>query len=264
MPVSRTTRRPPNVPSRSAAGTPPQLAGTGLRVGVLAAVLAVHTAALALLLAIPRTTPSTITSPPIMVSLMGPPRQNTQGAVTPAPLPSPVTATTPPAKAASKSSPAPTRPTRRPPDPRPDTAPSTTAPVSPTAVLSAPPAPPATPSEPTAGAPQSLADSTPSPSASPPSGNTPPRFDAAYLNNHTPYPPLARRLRESGTVRLRVLVSAEGLAEQVELLSSSGSPRLDAGAREAVQHWRFIPARQGDRPVASTVVVPIIYRLEDS
>jgi protein TonB len=65
-------------------------------------------------------------------------------------------------------------------------------------------------------------------------------------------------------VRLRVQVSAEGLATRIELLSSSGSPRLDEGAQEAVRRWRFIPARQGDQPVASSVIVPIIYRLEES
>jgi protein TonB len=89
------------------------------------------------------------------------------------------------------------------------------------------------------------------------------RFDAAYLRNPPPpYPPLSRRLGEQGKVLLRVHVSTEGLPMAVEIKSSSGSPRLDEAALETVRKWRFIPARQGDRPLAAWVVVPINFRLE--
>lgn len=89
------------------------------------------------------------------------------------------------------------------------------------------------------------------------------RFDADYLNNPAPdYPPLARRLREQGTVKLRVLVTPEGQARQVELEESSGSPRLDAAARSAVTRWRFVPARRGERPVEAWVIVPVVFSLQ--
>lgn len=92
----------------------------------------------------------------------------------------------------------------------------------------------------------------------------PPRFDAAYLNNpRPPYPPLARRLGEEGKTVLRVYVSAEGLPGQIELLESAGSPRIDAAALEAVKHWRFVPARQGELAIAAWVRVPISFRLEN-
>ncbi len=90
-----------------------------------------------------------------------------------------------------------------------------------------------------------------------------PRFDAAYLNNPAPgYPAMARRLGEQGKVLLRVLVSAQGGAQQVEIKHSSGSPRLDAAASEAVRRWKFVPARRGDVPVEAWVVVPVSFRLE--
>ncbi len=90
-----------------------------------------------------------------------------------------------------------------------------------------------------------------------------PRFDAAYLQNPPPvYPPLARRLREEGKVLLRVLVNADGGAERVELRDSSGSTRLDGAALDTVKRWRFAPARQGERPVAAWVIVPISFSLE--
>ena len=100
----------------------------------------------------------------------------------------------------------------------------------------------------------------PSPAPSP---LIPPQFNADYLDNPAPpYPPLARRMREQGKVVLRVLVSADGRAEKVELRATSGSPRLDQSAQETVKHWKFVPARQGDEKVAAWVLVPISFTLE--
>ena len=91
----------------------------------------------------------------------------------------------------------------------------------------------------------------------------PPRFDAAYLENPAPeYPRLARRLGEQGTVLLEVYVTADGSPERIRLHKSSGSPRLDEAARETVKRWKFVPARQGDRPVGAWIVVPIRFVLE--
>jgi len=92
----------------------------------------------------------------------------------------------------------------------------------------------------------------------------PPSFDADYLHNPPPrYPPAAARLRESGRVLLAVAVSAAGLPERVEIAASSGSPRLDQAALETVKRWRFVPARQGDKPVAASVTVPLVFRLDE-
>jgi protein TonB len=89
------------------------------------------------------------------------------------------------------------------------------------------------------------------------------RFNAGYLNNpEPPYPPQSRRLGEEGKVVLRVLVSAEGFALQVELDASSGSDRLDKSALDTVRKWRFIPASRGGAAIESWVLVPILFRLE--
>lgn len=91
---------------------------------------------------------------------------------------------------------------------------------------------------------------------------TQPIFDADYLNNPVPnYPPLARRMREEGVVLVRVLVSSEGLPDQIELKRSSGSARLDEAALTTVKKWRFMPARRGGQTVAAWVVVPIAFSL---
>ena len=89
------------------------------------------------------------------------------------------------------------------------------------------------------------------------------RFDADYLKNPAPpYPPLSRRMGEEGKVILRVSVSPQGTADSVEIKTSSGSQRLDEAAQKTVRTWKFIPAKRGDTPVQSFVLVPIIFKLE--
>ncbi len=95
-----------------------------------------------------------------------------------------------------------------------------------------------------------------------PAPPTPPR-QADYLANPKPhYPPLSRRLGEAGTVRLNILVNPDGSVARLELAQSSGYPRLDRSAMETVQSsWKFEPARQGGKPVAAWVIVPIQFTL---
>ena len=92
---------------------------------------------------------------------------------------------------------------------------------------------------------------------------TPPNFNADYLNNPAPaYPAIARRQGHQGKVVLRVYVNAAGGAERAEIRSSSGYSTLDQAALNAVRRWRFVPARQGDQPVAAWVLVPLTFTLE--
>jgi protein TonB len=145
-------------------------------------------------------------------------------------------------------------------------APAPLAEESPTAVSAEPLAAPVATSEPPADVPAQrgapMIAPVPVAAAKVPGPIVPPRFDAAYLNNPDPeYPRLARRLGEQGKVLLRVYVSVTGAAEQVEIRTSSGSPRLDAAAKAAVERWRFVPARQGDEPIAAWVEVPISFVL---
>jgi protein TonB len=92
---------------------------------------------------------------------------------------------------------------------------------------------------------------------------SPPRFNAAYLDNPKPaYPLSARHMRLEGTVRLRVLVSAAGTVERIEVQQTSGSPVLDRSALDAVRHWRFVPAKRGEEAVPAWLVVPIVFTLK--
>lgn len=101
------------------------------------------------------------------------------------------------------------------------------------------------------------------PAPPPPAPLVPPSFNAAYLDNPKPvYPVAARRMEEQGTVMLRVYVSATGAPERVQVHSSSGSLRLDQAAKDAVQGWKFIPARRGQEPVPAWIAVPIVFSLK--
>ncbi len=91
----------------------------------------------------------------------------------------------------------------------------------------------------------------------------PPRFGVSYLNNPAPdYPQTSRRLGEEGRVLMKVLVSADGAAENVQIEKSSGSERLDNAAVNAVKRWRFIPAKKNNQALGAYVIVPVKFSLD--
>jgi len=100
-------------------------------------------------------------------------------------------------------------------------------------------------------------------------GGEKPAFTEAYLSaayQHNPkpdYPSIARSRGWQGKVLLRVQVDAEGRTETVALEQSCGHDMLDESALEAVKQWRFVPAKRDDVAVASSVLVPIIFSLQD-
>lgn len=219
--------------ARSAIEMTPRRAGLALSV-------ALHAAAVVAVLSHAPTRAAIASAMPIMVSLI---------------LSAPVAHPQTPPK------PLPVRQRIEPGKPRPaEPLPLVTAPAEAPAPFAAPPAP-ARDLPPIEAAPRQVAAA--APAASTALAVILPRFDAAYLQNPPPvYPALARRMGEQGRVLLRVLVTADGAAERVELKSSSGAQRLDRAAIEAVQHWRFVPARQGGQAVSAWVVVPISFSLE--
>lgn len=89
-------------------------------------------------------------------------------------------------------------------------------------------------------------------------------FRANYASNPKPdYPAIAKSRDWQGKVLLRVQVSAEGHSDSVKVEKTSGYEILDESAIEAVKKWLFIPAKRGNTPVASSVIVPISFNLTD-
>lgn len=196
-----------------------------------------HLAILAGLLSYEPARNALFTAAPIFVEFIAPPKvENKPERPTELPKPKPVVkrieqrAEPPPILAAPADAPSPVV-----------AAPAPPAPPAPVQVI-APPGPPAPPA---------------------PLPVSQPIFNADYLDNPAPaYPPAARRNGEQGRVILRVLVSAIGSADDVQVRTSSGFPRLDESARDTVRRWKFMPAKRGTEAVPAWVLIPISFRLE--
>ncbi len=90
---------------------------------------------------------------------------------------------------------------------------------------------------------------------------TPAHVDPNYLHRPNPvYPALSKRLREEGTVLLRVNLDAQGIILDISIEKSSGFQRLDQAAHEAVKQWRFVPAKRGQVAMPSSALVPIEFK----
>jgi periplasmic protein TonB len=130
----------------------------------------------------------------------------------------------------------------------------------------APPSPAAAPAEPQqAAAPSNTIQTAAAAPPAPPAPPAQPKTITSGVEYLRPpraeYPSTARRLAEEGKVMLRVLVNERGQAAQVDIQLTSGSPRLDEAARQAVQRALFKPYVEDGRAVAVFVIVPIAFKL---
>lgn len=75
------------------------------------------------------------------------------------------------------------------------------------------------------------------------------------------YPDLAREAGIEGTVRIKVLVGADGKVVNVEIVSSDVTPAMEKSALVAARKCIFNPAKQRTNPVKAHVVIPFHFRL---
>lgn len=83
---------------------------------------------------------------------------------------------------------------------------------------------------------------------------------------HTPrpkYPSRARKLGWEGTVILLVEVLSDGTTGEIEIQESSGRSILDDAAIQAIRKWRFAPAQKQGVRVATTVKIPVVFKIEN-
>jgi protein TonB len=78
------------------------------------------------------------------------------------------------------------------------------------------------------------------------------------------YPAGSRRDGEQGTGMFRVLVDEKGRPTEVQVLKSSGFPRLDDAAMAAIRKWAFSPAMQNSQAVRSWTRVQVTFNLQTS
>ncbi len=127
-------------------------------------------------------------------------------------------------------------------------------PNAPTGVLAAQPAPPAL-------AAPVAAEPAPSAPAPPAARFEAPTMDADYAPNEDVFrpPAISVRLGEYGTVLLRVTVGINGQATAVEVVKSSGYPRLDNAAVQGARRLKFRPATRGGVAVEASYQLPVKY-----
>lgn len=101
----------------------------------------------------------------------------------------------------------------------------------------------------------------------PPTASPPPKMiPASAIKYLVPpqmvYPRASRPFRESGRVLTRVYVDEAGMPREVQINKSSGFPRLDQAAIEAVQKARFKPYTENGEPMAGWALIPLNFELE--
>lgn len=77
------------------------------------------------------------------------------------------------------------------------------------------------------------------------------------------YPPLSRRMGETGRVVVRVLVDTQGVPVEAIVAEPSRYTRLNDQAVQALLLARFEPYRVNGRAMSVTVLAPIVFTLED-
>jgi TonB family protein len=137
----------------------------------------------------------------------------------------------------------------RPPPPAPAAPPSTPPLVPAAPPASAPPAPPAPPPVVKVAAPPPLPLTLPVPMTS-------------HAITAGDYPLASLRLQEQGKVLIKYLVKEDGSVGDCNVTTSSGKSRLDDAACAMVKrHWKFKPAMQDGKPVATLLTAEVLFQL---
>ena len=78
-----------------------------------------------------------------------------------------------------------------------------------------------------------------------------------------PYPVSKLASGEEADLRLRLTVNERGRVTAVEPLGRADSSFLAAARRHIIAHWRYRPATSDGRGVATTLVISLRFRLDD-
>lgn len=78
------------------------------------------------------------------------------------------------------------------------------------------------------------------------------------------YPAASRRAGEEGTVTFRVLVDANGRGRDFQVAQSSGFPKLDQAAMDAIKRWKFAAAVKNGAAVEAYTTVRVTFRLDNA
>jgi protein TonB len=90
------------------------------------------------------------------------------------------------------------------------------------------------------------------------------QFDPRFASEvQPPYPPSEHRAQRSGTVRIQVTIGVDGRVVSVTRLAATSDAFWRATERHALARWRFRPATVDGRPIESSKVMNVFFRIED-
>ena len=89
-----------------------------------------------------------------------------------------------------------------------------------------------------------------------------PRFATPEHQVKPPYPQQKLRLEEEAALRLRLTIDERGRVTAVVPVGRADAVFLDAARRHIVARWRYEPATEDGRPVPSSTVVTLTFRLD--
>ncbi len=90
-----------------------------------------------------------------------------------------------------------------------------------------------------------------------------PRFATPASALRPPYPDDKRRLGEETMLRLRLSIDARGRVVAVDPVGAADPVFLAAARRHLLARWRYQPATEDGRAIASTTVITLRFELEE-
>lgn len=78
-----------------------------------------------------------------------------------------------------------------------------------------------------------------------------------------PYPASAQREGAEGTVQVRIAIGPDGRVKAVQKVQASRDDFYAATERQALRYWRFKPATLDGRPIESSKLMTVHFRLDD-
>lgn len=91
---------------------------------------------------------------------------------------------------------------------------------------------------------------------------TGPRFATPDHALRPPYPRAKLDTAEEAVLRLRLSIDERGRVTAVEAVGRADRAFLDAARRHLIARWRYQPATEGGRPIASSTVITLRFELE--
>ena len=93
---------------------------------------------------------------------------------------------------------------------------------------------------------------------------TGPRFATPDWALKPPYPPEKLRAEEEAALRLRLTIGPDGRVVAVEPVGNADPVFLAAARRHLLSKWRYKPATEDGRAIASTTVITLKFQLDDA